>query len=144
MCAPDEKRIVQRLLAEIGKQNGLAIYGLDPVLNALKKGEVEVALVTDTTDMIEIVAVCKKCELSKTKIVNMEKKVQAVQEMISSPCERCNAVDYEVEEKDIIDVLEDLASQTNATVEVISTESEEKAKLTALGGFAALLRYRQR
>ena len=43
-----------------------------------------------------------------------------------------------------MDVLEDLASQTNATVEVISTESEEKAKLTALGGFAAILRYRPR
>ena len=62
--------------------------------------------------------------------------------MISSPCERCNAVEYEVEEKDIVDVLEDLASQTDARVEVISAESEEKAKLTALGGFAALLRYR--
>jgi peptide subunit release factor 1 (eRF1) len=47
-----------------------------------------------------------------------------------------------VEEKDIIDVLEDVASQTDAKVEVISTASEEKAKLTALGGFAALLRYR--
>jgi len=47
-----------------------------------------------------------------------------------------------VEEKDIIDVLEDMASQTNAMVEVISTESGEKGKLTALGAFAALLRYR--
>jgi peptide chain release factor subunit 1 len=47
-----------------------------------------------------------------------------------------------VEEKDIIDVLEDIASLTGAKVEVISTESVEKARLTALGGFAALLRYR--
>ena len=144
MCAPEQKRTVQRLLASIGKQDGLATYGLDLVLNALKNGEVEVALVTDSTDMIEIVAMCKRCELSKAKIVNKEKKVQTVQEMISSPCERCNAVEYEVEEKDIVDVLEDLASQTDARVEVISGESEEKAKLTALGGFAALLRYKPR
>jgi peptide chain release factor subunit 1 len=61
--------------------------------------------------------------------------------MVSRPCEKCSAVDYEVEEKDIVDVLEDLASQTNARVEVISTESAEKARLTALGGFAAILRY---
>jgi peptide chain release factor subunit 1 len=142
MCAPEEKVIVQRLLADIGKQDGLAIYGLDSVLNALKNGEVEVALVTDNTDMIEIVVMCKKCELSRAKIVDTEKKVQTVQEMISSPCEKCNAVEYAVEEKDIIDVLEDVASQTDARVEVISTESEEKAKLTALSGFAALLRYR--
>ena len=142
MCAPEQRRTVQRLLADIGKQDGLAIYGLDSVLNALKNGEVEVALATDNTDMIEIVAMCKKCELSRAKTVNKQKKVQTVQEMISSPCERCNAVEYEVEEKDIIDVLEDAASQTDARVEVISPGSEEKAKLTALGGFAAILRYK--
>ena len=142
MCAPEEKMVVQRLLADMGKQDGLATCGLDLVLDALKNGEVEVALVTDSTDMIEIVVMCKRCELSRAKIVNKKMKAQTVQEMISNSCERCNAVDYEVEEKDIIDVLEDAASQTDARVEVISTESEEKAKLTALGGFAALLRYR--
>ena len=114
------------------------------MLNALKKGEVEVALVTDNTEMIEIVVMCKRCELSRAKIVNKEKKIQTMQEMISTPCERCNAIDFEVDEKDIIDVLEDLASQTNSKIEVISAESEEKAKLKALGGFTALLRYKPR
>jgi peptide chain release factor subunit 1 len=141
MCWPDEKRVVQRLLAELGKQEGLAISGLDPVLEGLKNGEVEVALVTDSTDMIEIVATCKKCGLTRAKILD-KKNVQTVREMISSPCQKCNAAEYEVEEKDIVDVLEDVASQTDARVEVISTPSEEKAKLTTLGGFAALLRYR--
>jgi len=140
MCVPEEKQIVQRFLAAMGKQDGLAIYGLDPVLTAIKNGEVEVALVTDTTDMVEIIATCKKCSASSATIAN-KKNVQTIQEMLSSMCQNCNAVDYEVEEKDIVDVLEDLASQTNARVEVISTESEEKAKLKALGGFAAILRY---
>ena len=144
MCAPEEKMIVQRLLADMGKQDGLATWGLDSVLNALKNGEAEVALVTDNTDMIEIAVMCKRCELPRSKIVNKKTKAQTVQEMISSPCEKCSAEEYEVDEKDIIDVLEDAASQTDARVEVISTESEEKAKLTALGGFAALLRYRPR
>jgi peptide chain release factor subunit 1 len=144
MCVPEQKRTVERLLADMGKQDGLAIAGLDLVLNALKNGEVEVVLVTDSTDMIEIVVMCKRCELSKAKIADKEKKFQTVQEMISSPCEKCNAVEYEVKEKDIVDVLEDVASQTDARVEVISPESEEKARLTALGGFAALLRYRPR
>jgi peptide chain release factor subunit 1 len=144
MCAPEQKVTVQRLLASIGKQDGLATYGLDSVLNALKNGEVEVALVTDSTDTIEVVVLCKRCELSRAKIVDKGKKVQTVQEMISGPCEKCNAVEYEVEEKDIVDVLEDLASQTDAVVEVISPESEEKAKITALGGFAAILRYKPR
>jgi peptide chain release factor subunit 1 len=142
MCAPEEKRIVQRLLEHMGQQDGLAIAGLDLVLEGLKKGEVGTALVTDSTDIVDILILCKKCEHSRSKILHQTEKVQAIREMISSPCENCNAVEYEVEEKDIVDVLEDLASRTNATVEVISTESEEKAKLTTFGGFAALLRYR--
>jgi peptide chain release factor subunit 1 len=143
MCGPEEKRTMQRLLAEMGKQNGLAVAGLDSVLDALKTGEAEVALVTDSTDMVEVVATCKRCGLSKAKIAD-KKNVQTSRELISRPCERCNAVEYEVEEKDIIDVLEDVASQTDAGVEVISTASEEKARLAALGGFAAILRYRPR
>ena len=142
MCAPEERRIMQRLLASMGKQDGLAIVGLDLVMAALKNGAVKVAIVADNTDMVEIVAMCKRCGPSKAKIVDKKMKVQTVQKMISSPCGKCNAVEYEVEEKDIVDVLEDVASQTNARVEVISTESEEKTKLKALGGFAALLRYR--
>jgi peptide chain release factor subunit 1 len=142
MCAPEERNMMQRLLTSMGKQDGLAIYGLDPVLEALKTGLAEVALVTDTTDTLEIVYTCKNCGLSKTKIVYESGKVAGIQEQISTPCQRCRAVEYDVLERDIIDVLEDAASQTNARVEVISTESPEKDKLTALSGFAALLRYK--
>ena len=142
MCAPEERNIVRRLLTHIGQDDGFAIAGLDLVLEGLKNGEVETALVTDSTNMIDVVATCKRCGLSKTKIVDKATKIQTAQEMISVPCERCHAVEYAAEERDMVDVLEDLASQTNAKVEVISTESEEKAKLTSFGGFAAILRYR--
>jgi peptide chain release factor subunit 1 len=138
--AVKEKIVVQHLLADIGRRDGLAVSGLDSVLNALKSGTAEVVLVTDDTDMIEITAMCKKCEHSRAKMVDKEKKVQAVQEMISTPCEKCGAVDYEVGGREIVDVLEDAASRTDAEVEVIS-ESEEKIKLKPFGGIAALLRY---
>ena len=140
MCGPEEKKIVQHLMTELNKQSGLATYGLDSVLGALKDGEVQIAIVTDSTDIIENVAICKRCGHTKTKIAN--KKTQTIQEMIESPCEKCGEVSYEVREKDIVDVLEDMASQTDASVEIISSASEEKASLTALGGFAALLRYK--
>jgi peptide chain release factor subunit 1 len=142
MCAPEEKMVVHRFLAELAKQDGLATYGRDSVFEALRNGEVEVVLVTDNTELIEIVVLCKKCGLSKKKIIDSKDKARSIQEMTSSPCERCKYVEYEVEEKDIVDILEDEASQTDASVEVISTESKEKAQLEALGGFAALLRYK--
>ncbi len=94
----------------------------------------------DTTNVVEAVAVCKKCGQPKTKITN--NKTQTIQEMTASPCEKCRSNAYEVAEKDLVDVLEDLASQTDAAVEVISTASPEKDALTGLGGVAALLRYR--
>jgi peptide chain release factor subunit 1 len=141
ICFPEEKKVMQRLSEELHKQNGLATYGLEPVLKAMNKGEVEIALVTNTTGFTEIVVTCKACGLSKKIIVNNNKKLQAIQEMAAVLCKQCNSNVYEVEEKDIIDVLEDAASQTDAKVEVISTDSEEKTQLKVLGGIAALLRY---
>ena len=141
MCFPEEKVVMQRLSEELHKKNGLATYGLEPVLKGMLKGEVEIALVTDNIEFVEIVVTCKACGLSKKRIVNNSKKLQTIQETVSVLCKQCTSNGYEVEEKDIIDVLEDAASQTAAKVEVISTDSEEKAQLTVLGGVAALLRY---
>lgn len=142
MCFPEERMLMQRLLQELHKQNGLIAYGLQPVLTAIKKGAVEIVLATDATEFVEIDVTCKVCGASKQKIVNSSQKIQAINELASLSCSQCNSKEYEVEEKDIIDVLEDAASKTDAKVEVISTDSEEKNQLTLLGGVAALLRYK--
>ncbi len=141
LCAPEEKSILKRLFAELSKEDGLAIYGLDLIFDALQKGEVETVVVTDNTDIVENAALCKRCGLPKKTMAD-KKDLQAIQKFITIPCVRCGATEYEVEEKDIVDVLEDAASRTDAKVEVISTESEEKTKLKSLGGFGAILRYR--
>jgi len=141
LCLPEEKRAVQRLFQELDKPNGLIAYGLETVLEAINKGAVETVIVADDTEFVEVVVTCKGCEQSKRKILN-SKKPQAIEELISNACKQCNSKGYDLEEKDIIDVLEDLASKTDAKVEVISTDSKEKSQITKLGGIAALLRYR--
>lgn len=141
MCGPQEKKTMERLLTSLYKQDGMAIYGLDPVLEGLKRGIVEVALLTDNSDYVEVNLVCRNCGLPKTQIVN-KKDVNALQQMKATACERCHAVEFDVVERDMVEVFEDAAAETNARVEVIFTDSEEKAKLKALGGFAALLRYK--
>jgi peptide chain release factor subunit 1 len=141
LCFPEEKVVMQRLLQELHKENGLVSYGLEAVLAAINKGAVEIALVIDDTEFSEIVLTCKVCGLSKKKILKINNKPQTIQEMLSIPCEQCNSKEYTVEKKDVIDVLEDAASKTDAKVEIISTESKEKAQLTLLGGIVALLRY---
>jgi peptide chain release factor subunit 1 len=141
MCGPEERSTMQRLEVEINKQTGLAVCGLDSVLENLKQGNAEVAILTDNSNLYEAVFTCRNCGLPKSAILD-KKDFTAIQKMLATPCVRCNAADYERGEKDIVDVLEDAAAKTNARVEVIFTDSEEKAKLESLGGFAALLRYR--
>jgi peptide chain release factor subunit 1 len=143
MCGPEEKKLVERLQVELRKQgSGLGTYGLDQVMGALRKGEAEVVLVTDDSNWFEIGALCKKCSYKTTSMVNGDK-MQAMRELISHPCPKCGSTAYEVMERDVVDVLEDVASQTDARVEVISSPSNEKAQLSALGGVAAVLRYRR-
>ena len=141
MCGPEERSTMQRLLESINRQDGLAVFGLDPVLEGLKRGNVEVAILTDDSDLYKAVFTCRNCGLSKSEVVK-KKDAAAVQRMAVVPCVRCQAVDYERVEKDMVDLLEDAAASTDARVEVIFTDSEEKAKLKNLGGFAALLRYK--
>jgi len=141
MCGPEERKVVQTLMMELSKPaGGLATYGLDAVLNALKAGQVRVVLVADDTAYGEVIAVCKKCGYPKSKIA--DNTTQATKELLSVPCDQCRGTTFEVAERDFVDVLEDLAAQTDASVEVISTASEEKTQLKALGGVASLLRYR--
>jgi peptide subunit release factor 1 (eRF1) len=62
--------------------------------------------------------------------------------MASTACTNCGSVDYDVIERDMVDVLEDIAFQVGSKVEVISSGTEEGSMFKTFGGVAALLRYR--
>lgn len=141
VCGHEERNIMQRLEIETNKYDGLAVCGLDAVLESLKQGNTEVAILTDNSGLYEAMFTCKKCGLPKSAILD-RKDLAATQKMATTPCTKCHAIDYERGDKDMVDVLEDAAAKTKARIEVIFTDSEEKAKLKSLGGFAALLRYR--
>ncbi|MDG6899044.1 MAG: peptide chain release factor aRF-1 [Nitrososphaerota archaeon] len=138
----EEKRLVQKFLGEVNRQGGLAIYGLPRVVDALQKASAEVVLVSDDLEMVEIDAVCKKCGTPKSQTVPSSKKTQSRQEMGATPCSSCGGTDYEFSEKDLVDVLEEMAFQGGSRVEVISAGTEEGNMFKTFGGIAALLRYR--
>jgi len=138
----EEKRLVQKFLAEVNKQMGLAVYGLPRVMDALQKASAEVVLVSDDLDMLRIDATCRKCETVKSETVAAAKKIQQRQEMTSTPCTKCGSTDYGVVEKDLVDVLEELAFQVGSKVEVISSGTEEGSMFKSFGGVGAILRYR--
>jgi peptide chain release factor subunit 1 len=138
----EEKKLVQKFLAEINKPGGLAIYGLPRILDALQKANVEVVLVSDDLDTVKLEAKCRKCGASKSEVTQASAKVQKKQEMISSGCAKCGGIDYDMVERDVVDILEEMAFQINSRVEVISSGTEEGSMLKTFGGIAAILRYR--
>ena len=138
----EEKKLVQRFLYEVNKAGGLAVYGLPRVLDALQKASADVVLVSDDLDMVRLDATCKKCGTAKTATVTGPKRIQERQGMASAPCSSCGATDYDVIERDLVDVLEELAFQVGSKVEVISSATEEGSMFKSFGGVAALLRYR--
>jgi peptide chain release factor subunit 1 len=139
----EEKRLVQRFLSEINKQGGLAVYGLPRVIEALQKANCEVVIVSDSLETYRIVATCKKCGTQKDAIARSSEKMQKMQEMLSKPCINCGSTEFNFEERDIIDILEEMAVQVGAKVEVISSGTEEGKMFISFGGVGALLRYRQ-
>jgi len=138
----EEKKFVQKFLLEVNKQGGLAVYGLPRVVDALQKASADVVLVSDDLDTVRLDFRCKKCGTEKSATVPTPKKIQEKQEMISTPCTKCGSTDYDASEKDLVDVLEEMAFQVNSRVEVISSGTEEGNMFKTFGGVAALLRYR--
>ncbi len=139
----EEKKLVQRFLSEVNKSGGLAVYGLPRVLEAVQRANAEVVLVSDDLDMVRLTAKCKECGTEVEVNSRKQDKAKAIQEMTSQPCKKCGATSYEVSEKDIVDVLEELAFQVSSKVEVISSGTEEGNMFKTFGGVGAILRYRQ-
>ena len=138
----EEQKLLQRIQFEVNKQGGLAVYGLPRVMEALQKASADVVLVSDDLDMVRLEAACKKCGTAKTATVPTSKKIQERQDMASVPCTNCGAADFDLVERDLVDVLEELAFQVGSKVEVISSGTEEGSMFKTFGGVAALLRYR--
>ncbi|MDA4128506.1 MAG: peptide chain release factor aRF-1 [Thaumarchaeota archaeon] len=138
----EEKKLVQRFLMEVNKPGGLVVYGLPRVMDALQRANAEVILVSDDIDTMRIKMKCKNCGTVKEQTTLARSKMQTVSNMVSTPCVKCGVTDYEVQEKDIVDVLEEMAFQVGSKAEVISSTTEEGRMFKSFGGVAAILRYR--
>ena len=136
----EEKRIVQRLLAEIRKGDaGLAAYGEADVNHALDLGAVDTLLVSEGLRRQRVTFLCTACQTEFSRTLP-DAEIDAV---LDGPCPHCGQ--RQVTERSNEDFVESLfrrGSESGAGVRLISTESEEGEMLEkAFGGIAALLRY---
>ncbi len=138
----EEKKLIQRFLSEIHKEKSLAAYGIKEVMDATTKGAVEVIIASEDLNMLNILLKCNRCSVDRNKILNRTSFVQEKQKLLSESCESCQSVDFTVTETDLIEILEDKASETGTRIEVLGSGSEEGRMLMSFSGLGAILRYR--
>jgi peptide chain release factor subunit 1 len=141
----EEKKIVQGFLYEIGHDTGRVTYGEEEVRDALTRGVVRSLIISEAFNESRITVACGNCDYVREDTVK-NKNVQDVErELTGTPCPKCGVPTLKISAvQDVLEDLAELAEQTGADVEVISTQTEEGVELrSSFGGIAAILRYRQ-
>lgn len=130
-----EKKLMDKFLYEVSR-DGLAAYGEDEIRRHLQIGAVDTLLLSEDLRCERIVYTCPVC--------GEQKKVTVREGTEKVP--KCDKDKVEMEEEkrsDMVMEFSELAENTGANVELLSTESEEGAMLlNAFGGLAAILRFK--
>jgi peptide chain release factor subunit 1 len=139
-----ERELVQQFLGELGRDSGLAVYGVEEVRKHLEAGSVRVLLLSEELDLLAVTVKCSACGFSEQRTVKEGELLSLEAETSKKPCPRCGVAALQLGEKtDLIDALTELAEKSNGEVEMISTSHEEgEMLLKSFGGVAALLRYK--
>jgi peptide chain release factor subunit 1 len=130
-----EKRLMQRFMQEVAK-DGLAAYGEEEVRRYLELGAVDTLLLSEDLRYERVKYRCPKC--GKEAIATLREGGER-----TPVCEDDAVSMEEVERRDIVLELSELAESMGSKVEFLSTESEEGEMLyKAFGGIAAILRFK--
>lgn len=140
----EEKQIVQKFLYEIGHDTSMVTYGEEEVRRALEAGAVRILLLSEGLDIVRVSVKCNVCGYEEKQTMKSQMQVGFEQELSTRPCPKCNSQALSVVDKqDLIEEFAKLAEDTNAEVEIISTETEEGQMLkNAFGGIGAILRFK--
>ena len=137
----EEKQIVEKLFQHINSHSGLGTYGLNEIIELLKKNVVDTIIITDDTDLNRIEVKCKRCQHIQEEMVERPNVIPRNTELLNSPCPSCKAMDLEASEQDIVDYLALIAVKAGSKIEVISGRAEHGVMLSSLGKIGAILRY---
>ena len=141
----EERKIVQDFLYNIGQETGLASYGENEVLQALKVSNVKTLLLSEGVRRALLKLKCRECGYAETKIVDLDEMGDYEETIGDLNCLKCGNGSYElIEKEDLFEALVKMAEGAGAKIEVISSETEEgEMLLKSFGGIAVILKYRQ-
>ncbi len=124
-----QREVFNTFMKEVIK-GGLAVYGKDRVLRALREGRVEKLMISEDFEETLLLLRCKECG----------------QEFLSfreTQCPVCGGETEVVERRDAMEEIVNMAEDSGTEVYVVSPETEEGLKLKkAFGGVAGVLRYK--
>jgi peptide chain release factor subunit 1 len=130
-----EKKLLIRFFNELGKDSGLAVYGLKEVMDAIRAGSMETLLISSKLDLVKAVVKCPKCGEEKELVMQRGK-------LESLKCPQDGELYEILAEKDLTDEIVKQAEEMNTNVESISDETKEGSQLKEMGGIGGILRYK--
>jgi len=140
----EEQKLIQRLMSEATRPDGLAVYGEKQVFEALQKNMVDLLLVSEDLNRVEVVIRCQNCGYETKFTVNAEETQAEVPKRLAEKCPACQNQSLTLHETQLlIDRLIAEAEKMGVKVELISSEHEEGEMFKrAFGGIAGFLRHR--
>ena len=136
----DDRRIMQQFLRETAKPDGgVGTYGESEVRKALEMSAVEHLLLGENVKKDRVIF--RHRQTGEERALTLDRhKVEIQTDIIAKEWGGNNV---QVERRDIIEEMSDMAEASGAKVHIVSPQSEEGGILqNAFGGFVALLRYR--
>ncbi|UCG89729.1 MAG: peptide chain release factor 1 [Candidatus Heimdallarchaeota archaeon] len=135
----EEKRLVHQFLNAL--MEGKANYGEKEVRENLLMGAVDVLLVSKGIDLVRVESECQNCGYREEKTLKPAEVGNYISVFQKQQCHQCKVINWEVNSKDLIMDLGDLAEKTGATIEIINPQTEEGRQIQSFGGICAILRY---
>ena len=138
----EEKKLIEKLFSLINNQSGLAVYGLDDIIELLQNNVIETLIITDDTNLHRLEIKCNRCQHVRSEILERQKLIPRRTELLNEPCPECKSADLQSSERDIVDYLALSASETGTKIEVVSGKAEHGVMLSSIGKAGAILRYK--
>ncbi|MFX1286234.1 MAG: peptide chain release factor aRF-1 [Promethearchaeota archaeon] len=135
----EEKRLVHQFLDAL--MEGKANYGEKEVREDLRMGAVDILLISKGIDLARVDLECQNCGYKEEKTLKPVEVENYVSIFQKQQCPQCKVINWEVDHKDLIMDLGDLAEKTGATIEIINPQTEEGRQIQNFGGICAILRY---
>ena len=120
---------------------GRLIFPSLTVRENLIMGAVEVLLISESVKKTRVIATCRNCSKLVEKSLDPDKVDNYISTLQKIQCSECNNVNWDIELRDLIMDLGDLAEKSSTQVEIISSQTEEGRQIESFGGICVILRY---